>query len=121
MTQNRDSNGKYIRSRKAHVLVFLGITTVVMFLVWFIPKLQVVNTYASASTAVKAPTRLEQTQTLINELQAQRENDPTFIAETNKEMDALKQSRVTQSRIDALTIVQTQIDDEIASLSTTTK
>lgn len=64
---------------------------------------------------------------LIDELQSEREQDPTFKAETKKMEDelekeiasmrqALRDHRKAMSRLDALTIVQTQYDMEIAQL-----
>lgn len=75
----------------------------------------------------KAPTRQETVKALINQLQAERENDPTFKAKTaemEQELEqeianmrkALAEHRKAQSRLDALTIVQVQYDMELSAL-----
>lgn len=62
------------------------------------------------------PTRLQQTESLINQLTEQRKKDQSFIDESNKQMEDLKKRREAQARIDALMIVKTQLDVEISNL-----
>lgn len=75
----------------------------------------------------KSESRTDTVKNLIDELQAKREQDPTFKAETKKMEDELEgiitqmrkdlvEHRKAQSRLDALTIVQTQYDMEISDL-----
>lgn len=82
--------------------------------------------YISSQVANK-PTRVEQVESLISKLQADREQDPTFKAESarmEKELEveigdmrnALAKQRKAQSRLDALMVVQTQYDMEISDL-----
>ncbi|HEY9826364.1 MAG TPA: hypothetical protein V6D19_13025 [Stenomitos sp.] len=75
----------------------------------------------------KTESRTDTVKNLIDELQAKREQDPTFKAETKKMEDELEamitkmrkdlvEHRKAQSRLDALVIVQTQYDMEISDL-----
>jgi hypothetical protein len=78
---------------------------------------EVYQAVASAVTATSTvPTRLEQTQKLIDALTEQRLKDETFITETNKQVESLKIQRNAQARLDALMIVKTQLDVEISNL-----
>lgn len=76
--------------------------------------------------------RTETVRNLIDKLQAEREQDPTFKAKTvemEKELEAeiasmrqaLKDHRKAQSRLDALTIIQTQYDVELNELEKANK
>lgn len=79
------------------------------------------STTSENMVSAAQPTRLQQTQTLINQLTEQRKLDPSFIAETVRREAELKKMREIDARIDALTIVKTQLDVEISNLETTKK
>jgi len=107
------------------VLLAIGSTTYFLF-----GKLMTNTNYESPkqeATKGTQPTRQQTVEQLISKLQAEREQDPTFKAESarmEKELEqeitemrnALKAHRKAQSRLDALTIVQVQYDVEIAQL-----
>lgn len=76
---------------------------------------------------VSKPTRQQTVEQLISKLQSEREQDPTFKAETarqEKELEqeitdmrkALIQHRKAMSRLDALTIIKTQYEVELSNL-----
>lgn len=107
------------------VLLAIGSTTYFLF-----GKLMTNTNYESPKQEVTKgtqPTRQQTVEQLISKLQAEREQDPTFKAESarmERELEteianmrnALKAHRKAQSRLDALTIVQVQYDVEIAAL-----
>lgn len=82
------------------------------------------DTATASSTPVN---KADVVKAMIDRLQAEREQNPTFIAETlrmEKELDAeiarmrqaLKDNRKAQSRLDALMIVRTQYEVELYDL-----
>jgi len=87
---------------------------------------------AASVPQVEKKSRIETVKDMINDLQKERENDPTFKAKTKEmqnELDkeishmrkALEDHRKAQSRLDALMIVQTQYDVEISDLKESTE
>lgn len=107
-------------------IVLLGIGTTTYYLS---NKLLSSTDYESSKQEVTTGkvTRQQTVEQLISKLQAEREQDPTFKAESERmerELEteianmrkALAAHRKAQSRLDALTIVQVQYDVEIAQL-----
>lgn len=99
------------------ISIALILTAVIIGLGVIAVKAQSKQTYTATVATTTPPTRLQQTQALIASLKAQRLQDSSFIAETNKQIAELKKDRDAQATIDALTIVKTQLDVEIANLN----
>lgn len=114
--ENRDKLGRFARKSKG-LLVLVGIIAIVYFLVWFLPKVVIVNKYARAETATTTePTRLQMTEQFINQLTEARKKDKSFIDETNRQIAELMKQREDQARLDALMVVGTQMDVEASAL-----
>lgn len=130
---NRDSQGRF-SSFVSKVKHFVGkvvkYTIIGMFIVAvgfaFNAWLQFKGLEASGRLTPKVatstqPTRLQQTEILINQLTEQRKKDASFIAETERKIKELKESREIDAKLDALFIVKTQLDMEISNLEAKTK
>jgi hypothetical protein len=121
---NRDKKGRFSKSPlKTFVILAVVVFLIVAgfsifnsrFMAWADENVHA-ESYVATTTE---PTRLQQTQSLIDSLTEQRKGDQSFIQETKKEEAELQARREAQARIDALTIVKTQLDMEIDALSKT--
>lgn len=115
---NRDRKGRFARKGKVLfvMLVLAGIAWAIFdnrFQAWAKEAVKP-QTYAVATTT--PPTRLERTAEYINKLAEERKKDESFIKETEKQIAELKKQRDIQAKIDALTIVRTQLETEIYKL-----
>lgn len=125
--QPRNTKGQFARK----IGGFIKKTTLVIFallvlggLVYGGVKVQAqksVQTYVSKVTPTQ-PTRLQQTKALIDSLVEQRKKDPTFIKETERQIEELKKGREMDARLDAIMIVKTQLGVEVDDIiGTSTK
>lgn len=123
----RDNRGRFSKTVSTiKKIVIIGIIVSIAYVSYkpvkaFIHNAQFVQTYnpGAVTATTTAPTRLQQVQNTINELTSQREQDPSFIAETARMQQELIVNRQTQARLDALFIVKTQLDEEITGLEGT--
>lgn len=116
----RETNGRFrgLKSKAEGIVIAAVLLSLIGFVIVGGINSQVkVDAYAATSTpAVAGPTREQQVQALIDGLVEQREKDPTFIAETAREMADLQKQREIQAHDDALMIVKTTYDVNLDNL-----
>lgn len=113
------------------IALSLAVLIVALVLVHYYTQSDKLDYKAQAKAVINEvthkPTKLERTQALIDQLQLEREQDPTFIKATEEERQLLdkeiarlerefKARRKEQSRLDALFVLQTQMDVELSNI-----
>jgi len=100
--------------KKVSIHVFIGFVLTVGILGAY--NMYYKGNVQAYSMPTSGSTRIEQAEELISELAKQRKTDLSFIEETKKMQKELEESRNRQARLDALMIVQTQLDMEIDTI-----